>query len=223
MTARNYYHRKGARGIPLYVRLCALVMAEPRTSRECAAILRTNQDNTIRTMRQLRQAGVLFVRCFMQEHNRGPRNELWTVEEIKEPPEPINATTGKPYGRGKKFPFSQEIHCFGKIVELLREGTTSHEIAEEVGLSRTTIQPMIRMMREQQFIHRSGWLRNVNGGPTPIHRLGARYSEGYRDAPRPKKRGENMERTRARRASYKMKRIQSVANAIAQPIAHASL
>ena len=186
--------RKGLRGMSLYARMIAQVRAKPMTAYEISEALGVAKPCTVRVMRHLHHLRLVFIFGWRQDVWRGPHNELWSFGAGKDAPMPLT-THGKPSKRKppKTIPFSVEAYNFAAVIKAMQDGTDLLSLMELTGMSRSTLYPLLHMLRELKMIYTADWHRNDFGNPSPIMMLGQRSN-----ASPPKPLGTNPEKRRAR-------------------------
>jgi hypothetical protein len=153
--------RPGRRGWADYARLLQAVVEAPCTATELSTRFRCSADNTRRTLRVMRDYGLI---CELAHRYRGLNsNFVEVVWGFNGPPMPRNAMApGEP---------SPNIEAFCKIVSLLMfRGGTQHDLCAYATVHRTRLLPLLGVMRELNLIFVRFWPRpGRTGGPQMPH------------------------------------------------------
>lgn len=213
--------RQGKRGMPLYARICAHLVARAATSREVADALGAGLLGIVRVMRIMRRYELLHVVNWRQDVVCGIPNEVWAFGPGCDAPAPLTqkGKVSKKLPNYATMPISVETSSFACVVKCLRDSCTYHELRDSTGLSNSTLAPLIAQLRSLGLIHTCDWIRNPHGTPTPILRLGARYSTKEKNASRPTPLGKDPAKRIARQHREKFRNL---AHRIVRPVAHVS-
>jgi len=188
-------NRKTKLGFQGYASLLRSVMHDPASSRELAEAHGWTVDGVKETFRRWRKQGVVHVADWRQDDAHKHFSEVWFIGRGKEPPKPLGYR-GVPGVRHERIRLDlrSNVFTFGLIMRALEDGHTAVDLANLLGIHRTTSQRLLSHMRTEEMVHVSSWVTPSCGPDIAVYKLGTR-----RDASHPT-RPDKPTRLKARRA-----------------------
>jgi hypothetical protein len=189
------------------------VFKAPATSNDLCVRLNIADDNGVKIMRQFHRRGSVHVHAW-ERRPKSPAQEVWGFGPGIDAKRPMTQrgtipTLGIDLSR---YTPSTSVIAFSLTLDALREGADIYTIMELSGLNKSTVQPLIKQLRELRMIHACEYLINTQGPPTPVLKLGERFSRSSLDAPRPSYRFDNNEAARRR---HSRDRFQNLSHRVA--------
>ena len=170
-----------AKGLHLYASIYALLLREPCTSDEIADSTGTTRREMPRTMRILRDRGVVHIQSWREGGFREQSREVWAAGGKPDARRPTTQK-GVPSKRAARQRFRIEAFMFGLTLKALEDGADVSTIVELMGMHRHTAESLVRRMRTLRLIHVSEWIKPEFGGVLAVWKLGNK-----RNASRPKR------------------------------------